>query len=415
LTPSKVWLAAADTWGWVSEAAALGIAIDGPVRPDPGAVLERIRDVTARWNAQAKSDLEALGVTLVTGVGSFCSPTEVQVDAGNQADGARLSADAVILASGSVPRFPPGLRPDGQRVLAPRFASGLESLPSSIVVVGGGATGSEFVYLFSRLGVDVTWVVTERGVLPMFHSEAGQFLGQVLVRRGVHLVKDKRAARIEAGEDGIVLVTQDGAQFAADAAFLAIGRRPDTARLNLAAAGLALGSLGEVEVDGFCRSSVPHIYAAGDVAGRPMLANQAAVQARVAGRHAAGTATSPYRPETVVYAIYTEPQVAQVGVWTAQDEAVQTARLSFEAGLKAHLQPYGEGFVQLACSAADGRVLGGLAVGPHAADVLAPVAVAVQMGAAIEDLAATGGANPTTGELAFLAARQATSAVVDNP
>ena len=405
LTPSKVWLAAADAWGLVSEARTLGIAVNGVPHPDPQAVLARIRTVASRWNARAQSDLEALGVTWVPGLASFSSPTEVLVTGDNQVEKVRLEADAVIVASGSVPRFPPDMRPDGRRVLAARFASGLESLPSSIVVVGGGATGSEFAYLFSRLGVDVTWLVTGRGVLPMFPAEAGELLGRVLIRRGVRLVRDARAARIELQGEGVAVVDREGGRYRAEAAFLAVGRLPDTARLNLTAAGLEPGASGALEIDDYCRTAVPGIYAAGDVTGLPMLANQAAVQAWVAGRHAAGVTTRPYRPETVVHAIYTEPQVAQVGAWNTQDEAVQTVRLPFEAGLKAHLLPGEEGFVQLAYSAVDGHVLGGLAVGSHAADVLAPVAVAVQMGAAIEDLAATGGANPTISELAFLAAR----------
>jgi pyruvate/2-oxoglutarate dehydrogenase complex dihydrolipoamide dehydrogenase (E3) component len=142
----------------------------------------------------------------------------------------------------------------------------------------------------------------------------------------------------------------------------------------------------------------------GDAAGAPMVANRAMVQARVAGRHAAGAPTLPFRPETVIHAIYTEPQVAQVG--TAQGEGVHTLRVPFRQGLKAHLLAESEGFVMLAYNN-DRRLLGGVAVGSHAADVLAPLAMAMHMNAALDDLAAVYGAHPTLSELAFMAARMA--------
>jgi dihydrolipoamide dehydrogenase len=127
-------------------------------------------------------------------------------------------------------------------------------------------------------------------------------------------------------------------------------------------------------------------------------------QARIAGQHAAGARPTPYRPDTVIAAIYTEPQVAQVGVMAG--EGVQTVQTPVNAGLKTHLLPEGEGFVELAYGA-DRRLVGGPAVGPHAADVLAPVALAIQLEAGLDDLAAVYGAHPTVSELAFIAARAA--------
>jgi dihydrolipoamide dehydrogenase len=178
-------------------------------------------------------------------------------------------------------------------------------------------------------------------------------------------------------------------------------------RLNLAATGLEPGPTGELQTDPFGRTAVPSIYAVGDVTGTPMLANQAMAQAWVAGRHAAGMPTPPFRPEAVVSAVYTEPQVAQVGVVDAGAPGVELARIPFTVSLKAHLLAESEGFVELFYHAQTGGVLGGVAAGPHAAEVLAPIAVAIQLGATVEDLAATGSANPTLSELAFLAARTA--------
>jgi dihydrolipoamide dehydrogenase len=299
------------------------------------------------------------------------------------------------------------MQPDGERVLAPRFAGRLEALPADIVVVGGGATGCEFAYLFGRLGVRVTWLVSPRGVLPMFAPVAGRFLTEAMARLGVELVIGPRAQRIEHVADGVIVRTEAGQGYEASAAFLAIGRWPDVGKLNLAATGLEPGPSDELQTDPFGRTSVPSIYAVGDVTGTPMLANQATAQAWVAGRHAAGVPTPPFRPEAVVSAVYSEPQVAQVGVVDGGAPGIEQVHVPFSVSLKAHLLAESEGFVELFYQAQTGSVVGGVAGGPHAAEVLAPIAVAIQLGATIEDLAAAGSANPTLSELAFLAARRA--------
>jgi pyruvate/2-oxoglutarate dehydrogenase complex dihydrolipoamide dehydrogenase (E3) component len=407
LLPSKVWLTAADTLGLLSEAPSLGVAVDGTIQADPLAIVDRIRAVKEAWTAQQAAGLKALGVELVSGVGSFEAADRVTVADGDGDVLTRLQADAVIVAAGSVPRFPPEMKPDGQRVLAPRFASRLDSLPPDIVVVGGGATGSEFTYLFNRLGVKVTWIVTEQGVLPMFAPSAGSFLAEALVRRGVRLVQGQMATRIEREPGGVTVITTDDARYSASTAFVAIGRLPDLSRLNLGAAGLRPGPGGGLQPDSFGRTAVPTIYAVGDASGMPMLANRATAQAWIAGRHAAGATTSPFRPETVIHAIYTEPQVAQVGVLDPNGGAAEIVRLPFTSSLKAHLLPEGDGFIELAYNVSDRRVMGSVAVGPHAADVLASVALAIQMELSLDDLATMYAAHPTLSELAFMVARLA--------
>jgi dihydrolipoamide dehydrogenase len=244
--------------------------------------------------------------------------------------------------------------------------------------------------------------------LPGFDPDAGQFLAQTLTERGVKLISGQMASRIDQTDAGVTVVLEDGSRHEAAMAFLAIGRKPDMANLNLAAAEVALEK-GVVVVDGYGRSSQSNIYFAGDVTGDPMIANRAMAQARVAGQHAAGKTPDAFTPETVISAIYTEPQVAQVGQLTG--DGIQTKTTPYSAGAKAHLLPEGDGFIKLAFaeSGDDGqnRLLGAVAVGPHAADVLAPLAVAIQAGMSVQALSNLYGAHPTMSELAFIAARQA--------
>lgn len=407
LIPSKVWIGAADLVGELHEAGARGLPGLAAPRLEPAAILARIRETARAWGDQEARRLADLGVSLVSGVASFGGPGRLSIQGGEGQPPQRLDADAVIIATGSVPRFPPTMRPDGKRVLAPRFMSALERLPPDLVVVGGGATGSEFASLFSRLGVGVTWLVAEPGVLPMLAPTAGKELAAALAARGVAVRVGPPAERIEQAGDGVAVVTADGATFGAAMAFLAVGRTPDLGRLNLVAAGLSARPDGTLAVDGYGHTTVPGIYAVGDAAGGPMLANRAMAQGWIAGRHAVGLAVAAYRPATVVHAVYSDPEVAQVGEVTAGDGDLGRVRVPFAAGLKAHLLHASGGWLELTYEPAGGQVRGAVAVGPHASDALAPVALAIQLGATVEQLGTVFGAYPAISELAFIAARRA--------
>lgn len=396
LLPSKVWLTAAETLATVADSDTLGL---GPANGvvDPTAVLQRLRRIKEDWNGRLQRETEKMGVQITSGKAHFVDAHNIVVT-DNEGQGARqLSAEAFIITSGSVPIFPPTMKPDGRRVIAPRFASGLEKLPASMVVVGGGVTGTEFVYLFNRLGVEVTWVVDQFGVLPTFDRQAGEFLKKIYQKRGVHVVEGAPALEIERGENGVRVLSGETA-IPADMAFLAIGRRPDVSSLQFEAVGLVVKG-GTIAVDGYGRSAQGHIYLAGDVTGSPMVANRAMAQAWVAGNHAAGAEIAPFRAESVVAAVYSAPQMAQVGTLSGK-----IVTLDYGAGMKPHLAGQTTGFVKLAAGD-DGVICGAVAVGDHAADMLSPVAVAIHVGM---DAAAFGTiypAHPTISELPFSAAR----------
>nr|HMQ55649.1 FAD-dependent oxidoreductase [Anaerolineae bacterium] len=341
LVPSKVWLTAADACGSIAGAETLGLTRTEQPQPDAAAILSRLKTVAEQWSSQQRHQIHALGLEVLNGVAAFESATDVVVKNGEGQIVARLAAEVVIIATGSVPFFPPNLKPDGKRIVAPRFMSQLQTLPPSITVIGAGPTGSEFVYLFNRLGVNVTWLVDQYGVLPTFTREAGRLLAEVLVERGVNLVAGQMAAGFETDEESVTVVTADGQRYPAAMAFLAIGRSPDLTRLNLEAAGLSIAAGQAPRVDDYGRTDVPYIYAIGDAAGAPMVANRAMAQAWVAGRHAADAKTLPFKPDTAIAATYTEPQVAQVGV--VEGTEITTVRVPFSDNLKANLLPESTG------------------------------------------------------------------------
>ena len=376
---------------------------------DIQALTAHIKLVAAAFNGQEADRLTAAGVTVITGKAQFSSPHSLTV---TTAEGSHeLAFDSAIIASGSVPIFPPDVKPDGKRIIAPRFVSHLSDLADSMLVIGGGVTGTEFVYALSALGIRVTWLVNQSGVLPDFDRSLARALTDSLLAQGVTLVEGTATASLQATETEVIATRADGRTFRAEKAFLAIGRRPDAAGLNLDAAGLSATANG-LAVDAFARTAVPHIFAAGDITGPPLIANKAQAQAWIAGRTAAGITALPPKPAAWIEAAFSHPQVAQVGLTpdraAAQGIAVHSRTVSYTQALKPYLTEPGldgPGFVTLITDPESNRVLGGLAFGYHAAEVLAPIALAVQADLSADHVAALFPAYPSLSELAFMAAR----------
>jgi pyruvate/2-oxoglutarate dehydrogenase complex dihydrolipoamide dehydrogenase (E3) component len=396
LLPSKIWLAARDT-GRVPTLADLQV---------------RCEQVASTWQRQLLDELDRAGVEIRLGTACFLSPHELQVTPQDGGSPETLYGDSVILATGAVPFLPPGLQPDGERIFSPQMIWQMPRLPEDMVVIGAGGPATEYVDVFSRLGVQVTWVTGPVSVLSAFPPDAGHFITGVMQRRGVRVIAGMLAREIEwvetDGQPCVRVLTVSGAAYPAEMAFVAIGMRPDLERLNLPAAGLKAGSSGGLAVDPYGRTAVEHIYLAGDAAS-PLSANISIAQGRLAGRHAAGLQVEPLHSDQAVMAIYTDPQVAMVGRMSDRNTPVQKVRLPFSASLRAHLMPASRqtddmGFLEIAYDSGR-RVVGGFAVCPEAAELLTPLAVAIRAGMTIDALAAVYPAHPTFSELAILAAR----------
>jgi pyruvate/2-oxoglutarate dehydrogenase complex dihydrolipoamide dehydrogenase (E3) component len=408
LLPSKVLLSAADIRGAVQRAPALGLSAAADARPSVEALVQRIQAISHRESEARQDELRDLGVEHVRGTVTFEGSLRLRI-APPEGSSRLFETDAVVIATGSVPIFPPALKPDGKLIIAPRFVSQLQTLPSSMLVVGGGVTGTEFAYAFRRLGVAVTWLVDEFGVLPPFERKTVRVLVDALERQGVALHQGTAVESAAADGSGVTVTMRDGRAFRAGMAFVAVGRRPDIAALNLEAAGVASDVRTGVTVDEYMRTAAAGVYAAGDAAGFPMTANKAKAQGWIAGRHAAGARVAPYRIETIVEAVYTDPQIAQIGLTEERAKEsgrpVRVLRRSYQSVLKAALVDETEGFVQLVADAKTGALLGASAVGAHASDILTPLALGIRMGATLDDLAAVFPGHPSISEIAFEAGR----------
>ena len=406
LIPSKVYLSAADRMEEAEHQAVLGLTGATPV-PSLAAMKDRITREAQAWSQRQTRQLAEAGVIVVAGKAKLTGPSQVVVEregAGDQI----LSFENVIIASGSVPIFLPDIKPDGRRILAPRLAGKLAEWPEHLIMIGGGVTGAEFVYFFSRMGFRVTLVTDQPAILPRIDAELVAGLEQSLVARGVAILKSAPVAAVHADDKSVRVTLQDGRRLDGSHAFIAIGRRPDVADLGLASAGIEHNGRGVV-IDAFCRTRCPSVYAAGDAAGPPYVANRALAQARVAARQALGAGSDPFRPDAVVEAIYTSPQLATVGLSEMQAAAeridIIVRRISYVDALKPRLIGTTEGVVKIVVAAENNRILGAGAFGSHAADVLTPVALAIAKGLGLEDLAELFPAYPSVSELAFIPAR----------
>ncbi len=406
LVPSKVLLTAADTVLDARYAPHRGVKLASP-EVHVAHLMERIRQRTRQWGEVQQSALQRAGVQVVHGVASFADArmVKVQTEEGGEQ---HVPFDLALIATGSVPIFPPSMKPDGKRVLAPRFASSLQSLPEHLVMVGGGVTGSEFAYLFRVLGAAVTVVTDMPRLLPRADEEASQLLEHAFRQMSIEVLLSSPVEGVTATDSHVQVRLVDGRTLEGSHAFIAIGRRADLSRLNLEAAGLFPDPTG-IPLNEYLQSPVPHIYAVGDAAGPPFTLNRGWAQAQVAVRHALGLPTPPFRAELVVEAVYTQPQVAQVGVTETQARqqgiSVTSLRARYADNLKAQLLGETEGFVKLVVEENTGELLGGSAAGSHAADILAPLAMTMALGGTVETVASLYPAHPTLVELLHEAAR----------
>ena len=384
--PSKTLIATADRVGRINHSGQLGVRVGGgPVSVDFGVLNSRVLEL-----AQAQSDdiagrLRDAGVEIVEGHGRLVAPDKVEV--GDR----QFAADVILLATGARPRELPGALPDGERILTWQQLYDLSELPERLIVVGSGVTGAEFANAYTGLGSQVALVSSRERVLPTQDPDAAEVLEDVLQRQGMELVARSRAERVERINDGVLVTLSDGRQLSGSHCLMAVGAVPNTEDLGCAEVGVALDN-GYVAVDRVSRTSVNGIYAAGDCTGVLPLANVAAMQGRIAMWHALGEAVSPLNLKVVSSNVFTDPQIASVGVTQAEvDSGIARAhgiKLPLATNARAKMQGVDAGFVKIFCRVS-GTVVGAVVVAPNASELIYSLALAVDLGLNVDDLATT--------------------------
>ena len=411
--PSKAFIHGADVAHEASTAEELGIHADPAV--DMGRMQEWKSGVVDRLTGGVEKLCKANGVNLVEGTATFADENRLRVAHGGAGQGSEsIEFDHAIVATGSRPIRVPGFGFDGEHVLSSRHLLAMESLPESLVVVGAGYIGMELSTMLAKLGTDVTVVEMLDDVLPGYDDDVKRIVRKRAEALGVEFRFGEGAAGWEETADGVAVATEteDGeeAEYLAERVLVAVGREPVTDTLDLENAGLEPNDDGFIETDHQARTEVDSVFAVGDVAGEPMLAHKASTEGVVAAEAAAGEpAALDY--QAVPAAVFTDPEIATVGLTEAEAEAEgfppAVGQMPFDASGRALTTDHAEGFVRLVADEDTGFVLGGQIVGPDAAELIAEVALAVEMGATLEDVAATIHTHPTLAEATMEAAENA--------
>jgi dihydrolipoamide dehydrogenase len=388
--PSKTMAASALRHTSVRNAAKLGLVTD-PGTVDTDVLSSRIKDITQDIHQNWVRMLRSQGVRILDGTGRFTGPNaaDVTLSDGTTTD---ISFDRALISTGSAPRVPDWAPVDGKRVLTTRHCYDLGLIPEHLVVVGSGVTGVEFVHIFESIGSKVSLVVSRQQILPHRDAEVAAVLEDGFIERGVKLIIGARAESIEVEGDVVSVICNDGRVVRGSHVLLAVGSVPLTDGLGLEAAGVETDH-GYVNVDEFQRTSAAHIYAAGDVTGQMPLSSVASMQGRKIARHALGLPVEPLDYDKVAEAIFTEPEIASVGLAevdaAAQGRKVRTTKVPFASNARSVLQFYTRGFVKVISDPATGVVLGGTIVGHRASELIGVIALAVQAGVTASTLVNT--------------------------
>ena len=414
--PSKTFIASTGVRTELRRAPDLGYALEvEDAKIELSKINDRVKTLAGAQSADIAARLRSDGVTLIAGRGELVDDVPgmaahtVKVT-GHDGTVSKLTADVVLIATGASPRVLPNSEPDGERILNWRQLYDLDKLPEHLVVVGSGVTGAEFVNAYTELGVKVTVVASRDQILPHEDSDAAAVLEDVFADRGVTLVKNARADSVTRTADGVLVTMTDRRTVEGSHALITVGSVPNTSGLGLERVGIELGPGNYLTVDRVSRTSVPGIYAAGDCTGLMLLASVAAMQGRIAIYHALGEGLSPIRLRTVSAAVFTRPEIAAVGVPQAKidDGSVpaRTITLPLNTNARAKMTSLRLGFVKIFCRPATGVVIGGVVVAPIASELILPIALAVQNGNTVGDLAQTFSVYPSLSGSITEAARQ---------
>ena len=358
---------------------------------------------------------KANGVNLVPGRAGFADENTARVAHGGEGQGSEsIEFEHAIVATGSRPIEIPGLEFDGEYVLDSSHALALEEVPDSMLVVGGGYIGMELATVFAKLGTDVTVVEMLDDILPPYEDDVKRVVRDRAESLGVdfHFGEAAQGWEEAAGEAVVATETEDGEtrEHVAEKVLVAVGREAVTDSLGLENVGLEPNDDGTLDTDHQARTDVENVFAVGDVAGDPMLAHKAYKEGHVAVEVIAGEpAALDY--QAVPAAVFTDPEIGTVGMTEAEAEAAGfdpiVGRMPFQASGRALTLGEDDGFVRIVADAETEFVLGAQIVGPEAAELIAEVGLAVEMGAQLEDVAATIHTHPTLSEAVAEAAANA--------
>ncbi len=398
--------------------AEMGILVDG-ARVEMGTMQAWKAGVVKKLTSGVGTLLKGNGVTVVRGKARFVAADTLEVTDPSGAT-QRLQAPAIVVATGSRPTPIPAFPVDQEHVLDSTGALALSEVPKRLVVIGGGYIGLELGGVFARLGAQVTVLELMPQLLPGFDLDLVRPVEKGLKKAGAEVLTETRAVSWRKADDGnglsvTVQVKDVTRELRCDKILVTVGRRPNSDGLGLESLGVDIDRGGFIKVDSRLETSVPGVYAIGDVAGNPMLAHKASKEGEVVAEVIAGK-PSVWDVRGIPAVVFTDPEIATVGLTEAEAKAkghtVRVGKVPFAGLGRAMTTGETEGFARVVADAKTHALLGVQIVGPEASDLIAEAGLALEMGAYADDVGLTIHAHPTLAEAVMEAAKAATGEAI---
>jgi dihydrolipoamide dehydrogenase len=406
--PSKALISAAHHYEAAKDSPFPGI--ETTAKLDFAKVQEWKQSVVNKMTGGVKTLLKGNNIRVIQGEAIFTSANEVRVS--SEYEGQRLRFKDCIIATGSRPIELKAL-PFGKRVLSSTEALALDHVPESLVVVGGGYIGVELGQTYAKFGSKVTIIEGTNAILPLFDEQLTRLVTRNLKKYNVDVFTNALAQSVQETDKDITLTFKVGDEektVTAEYVLVTVGRRPNTDELGLESIGVKMTDRGLIEVDAQCRTSVPHIYAIGDIVPGAALAHKASYEGKVAAEAIAGQASAvDYR--CIPSVVFSDPEIASVGL--SEKEAkeqygdIAVGRFPYAANGRAVALNADAGFVRLIAEKSTGVLVGAQVIGTEASNLIAELGLAIEMSATLEDIALTIHAHPTLGEMVMEASEVA--------
>lgn len=345
-------------------------------------------------------------IDLVEGVGKITGPGRVKVEL-NGGESQELQAENIIIATGSEPAMISSLGYDGMKVVTSTEALEWPEIPESLLIVGGGVIGCEFAGIFNSLGTQVKIIEAAPTILPMIDQELARRLQLFLKQDGMEIRTGFTVKSVDTSGEEVKATLENGEVLSGSKLLISVGRVLNTQGLGLEEIGIITGKRGEIAVDGFCRTSVPGVYAVGDITGVYQLAHVAHLQGLTAAAHIMGQG-KPADYQAIPSCIFTFPEAAGVGITSQEAEAkgIKTKVGKFSFGSNGRALSAGEtkGMVKVLADAETDMIVGIHMMGPHVTELIAGATLAIRRGLTVLEYTKTVFAHPTLSEALLEAA-----------
>ena len=405
--PTKALLHVGEVARHIRDAGEIGLKVGSP-EVDREGVAQFAADVVKSNVGGVNTLFKANNVTFAYGQASFTDAKTVSLAKRDDTTDTYTAKEAVVIATGSAPVDVKVWPRDGETIINSDDAVRIKSIPKTMLVIGGGVIGLEFATVYTRLGAKVLVVEMMPNLLTGTDLEISKTMGRILKKQGVEIALDMKVVSLEKNGKSVKAVLNgaftggknETREF--EVALVAVGRRPVTDGLNLAAAGVAVNDRGFLDVDAQRRTKVAGIFAIGDITGAPMLAHKAMKEGVVAAEVIAGDLSSAYDPIAVPNCVYTDPEVATIGLSEEEAKAagyeLRIGKFPLAASGRARTMNESDGMIKLVGDAKTDLLLGMHIIAPQAESLIGEGVIALEMGATLEDIGLSIHPHPTLTE-----------------